>query len=141
MYLDGPKVNWFLKVALPCLVIVWNSRTSYAILLLIIGSNSYFLSSYWNLTRIELSRENPLLFMTTSIRNYLHVGPHLLWNYDDKYSLRQELPCILCLVKVKIFKFWSNILVKLSIIIKPNTCNMKIYFMTILMMVISYYKY
>jgi hypothetical protein len=47
----------------------------------------------------------------------------------------------LCLVKVKLYKFWSNILVKLSITMKPNKCNMKIYFMTILMMVISYYKY
>jgi hypothetical protein len=57
------------------------------------------------------------------------------------YSLRQELPCIMCLVKVKLFKFRLNILIKLSITMKPNTCNMKIYFMTILMMVILYYKY
>jgi hypothetical protein len=58
-----------------------------------------------------------------------------------RYSLRQKLLCILCLVKVKLFKFWPNILGKLSITMKLNTCNMKIYFMTILMMIILYYKY
>jgi hypothetical protein len=58
-----------------------------------------------------------------------------------RFSLRRELPCILCLIKVKLFKFWPNILVKQSITMKPNTCNMKIYFMTILMMVILYFKY
>jgi hypothetical protein len=47
----------------------------------------------------------------------------------------------LCLVKVKKHKIWPNILVKLLITMKPNTCNMKIYFMTILMTVILYYKY
>jgi hypothetical protein len=57
------------------------------------------------------------------------------------YSLRQELPCILGSVKVKLYKVWPNILVKLSTTMKPNTYNMKIYFITNIMIFILYYKY
>jgi hypothetical protein len=39
------------------------------------------------------------------------------------------------------FQILTNILIKLSITMKPNTCSLKIYFMTILIMVILYYKY
>jgi hypothetical protein len=85
--------------------------------------------------------ENTQIRGETIAKVFGKVDTFWTYQYSTLYSLRQELPCILCLVKVKFFKFWPNILVKLSINMKPNTCNMKIYFMKILMMVISYYKY
>jgi hypothetical protein len=94
-------------------------------------------------------RDFPHVFKMTRSRNcwehsntsrILYRSSHTNFTYVSSsprnmtYSLRRELPCILCLVKVKLFKFWPNILVKLSITMKPNTCNIKIYFMTNLMM-------